>query len=144
MMRGKGGKERGLVWSVTTNFSPYMSIHFHQGETLHLASVSASLCDCAVLTQWHMSAISSVSHSHLHHPHLLPSVSLFYLSAPIASSGLHKLAESTESEMPAVTWPTGGNASIDASIHKVLSPICKPVHLAALDLTSRVKKDHSL
>lgn len=44
--------------------------------------------------------------------------------------------------MPAVTWPTGGNASpdIDASIHKVLSPICKPVHLAALDLTSRVKK----
>lgn len=48
--------------------------------------------------------------------------------------------------MPAVTWPTGGNArpDIDASIHKVLSPICKPVHLAELDLTSRVKKKEAI
>lgn len=89
----------------------YMPIHFHQGQTQRLqwATVSARLCDCALLTQWHMSAIS-VSHS------LLLSISTtlslsFSLSTSIASSGLYKPPISTASETLALTWLPGGKAS---------------------------------
>lgn len=133
------------MWSINTNFSPYMSIHSHQGKTrrLHLARAWASLCDSALSTQWHMSAMISVSHSSsIPTPIFCCSLFSFCFSTPIASWGLYKLAVSTESEMPALTWPPDGNASpdIDASIHKVLSVICKSAHFAERFLTPGIKK----
>lgn len=86
-----------------------------------------------------------ISESFLIHPPPPSSAAPSFLSAFLLLSppwGLYKLAVSTESEIPALTWPPDGNASpdIDASIHKVLTVICKSAHFAERDLTPGIKK----
>lgn len=64
-------------------------------------------------------------------PAALSLLYLFSFSPPIASSGLYKLAMSTESETLALTWPPGGNASPNTRrvySQSSVSDLCKSVH----------------
>lgn len=140
-MEGKKRGNRSSLCMCTLNSISvclYMAIHFHQGQTQRLQWAT----DCALLTQWHMSAIS-VSHSLLLSISTTLSLLSFSLSTSIASSGLYKPPISTASETLALTWLPGGKASPgrDASDHKGPTPICQAAHFKILYFTSGVKKN---
>lgn len=116
----KKGNESGLVcvWSISATLSPYMSIHFHRGQdsasSFGQRVHSAVLCwlsDIWVL--WYQWVIPSPTPTAPTPPSTALSFLSFSFSTPVSSSGLYKLAVSTESEMPALTWPPGRNASPD-------------------------------
>lgn len=138
MMSGTGVKETQThkrkrdcsVWSVNTDFSPYMSVHSRQGETPHLAAEKDLPCDgAALLTRWHMSESLPPPSPRP----LPPPLSLFYLSAPIASSGLCQQSQRC--------LLSQARRTVDASIHKVQSESCESVCCAVLDLTSQMKRN---
>lgn len=119
------------MWLHEVHYRQLLSLHVHTvGQRGRLAaSVLCWLSDIWVLWyQWVIPASISPSHPSL-------PLSPLYLPAPIASSGLDKLAVSTETEMSVPTWPTAGNTSPD-------SRFCSPTPASDLhlDLTSRVKK----
>lgn len=121
--------------------SPYMSIHFHQGKPL------SSFGQQCVSSSVRLHSVDSVTYEcNDISESFPPPTALSFLSrsfsTPIASSGLYKLAMSTESETPALTWPPGGNASPDTRRFYSQSSgsdlqIC--TFFAELDLTSGKK-----